>query len=64
MLANLQPGNAGTYYVLAHNSQGNLPSSSSGLAVLTAPAAPAAGTYGAMILSQTPVAYWQLNETN
>jgi Concanavalin A-like lectin/glucanases superfamily/Immunoglobulin I-set domain len=64
VLANLQPGNAGTYYVLANNSKGSLPSGTSGLAVLTPPAAPASGTYGAMVLSTNPTAFWRLNEAN
>jgi hypothetical protein len=64
VLANLQLSDAGIYSVTAHSSQGTTPSSSSGLAVLADPAPPAAGTYGAMVMSESPVAYWRLNETN
>jgi hypothetical protein len=64
VLADLQLTDAGIYYVIAHNSQGNLQSSSSDLAVFADPAPPAAGTYGAMVLTGNPVAYWQFNETN
>ena len=63
VLSNVQPGSAGTYYVLAQNSQGSLPSSSSGLAVLTPPGPPAANSYAATVLSENPVAYWRFNET-
>jgi hypothetical protein len=64
VLTNLQVSNAGTYSVTARNSQGNLSSGSSDLAVLPDPAQPASGTYGASVLSGGPVAFWQLNETN
>ncbi len=63
VLANLQLANAGSYSVVAQNSLGSLPSSSSGLAVLTPPGPPADNTYGATILSENPVAYWRFNET-
>jgi len=62
VLSNIQLSDAGTYSVTAHNSVGDTPSSSSTLAVLTPPAAPAAGTLGAMVLAENPVAYWRLNE--
>jgi hypothetical protein len=65
VLSNLQPGNAGVYALTAQNSIGGPASSSSStLTVLPDPAPPASGTYGAMILSLHPVAYWRLNETN
>jgi hypothetical protein len=64
VLTNIQLSDAGIYSVTAHNSLGNTPSSTCGLAVLPDPAGPAAGTYGAMVLAQGPVAYWRLNETN
>ena len=64
ILSNLQVANAGTYSVSAQNSVGGpVSSSSSTLTVLTDLAAPAAGTYGALVLSNQPVAYWRLNET-
>ncbi len=62
VLSNLQPSDVGTYSVTAHNSVGNTSSSTSALTVLTPPGSPAAGTLGAMVLSQNPVAYWRLNE--
>jgi hypothetical protein len=64
VLANLQLGNAGTYSLAASNSVGANVSSSSALVVFADPSAPASGTYGAMILSNNPVAYWPLNDTN
>ena len=64
VLSNLQPANAGTYYLIAQNSQGSLSSSSSGLAVLTPPGPPAANTYGALVLSENPVAYWRFGESS
>ena len=62
VLPNLQIANAGTYYVLARNSEGSLPSSSSSLGVLTPPAPPAPNTYASAIISEGPVAYWRLND--
>ena len=64
VLANIQLSDAGSYSVTAHNSQGNTPSGACGLAVLPAPAGPAAGTFGALVLSNSPAAYWRLNEAN
>jgi len=63
VLASVQLASAGTYSVLAQNSQGSLSSSSNGLAVLTPPAPPAANTYGALVLSENPVGYWRFGET-
>jgi hypothetical protein len=65
VLDNLQSGNAGTYSVNAVNSVGGpVASSSSTLTVLADPAAPASGTYQALILSNNPAAYWPFDETN
>lgn len=65
VLSNLQLTNAGAYTLTAQNSVGGpVSSSSSALTVLPDPAPPASGTYGAMVLSLNPVAYWRLNETN
>jgi hypothetical protein len=65
VLANLQLTNAGIYSVMANNSVGGpVSSSSSTLMVLADPAPPAPGTYGALILSNNPAAFWPLNETN
>ncbi len=64
VLSNVQTAQAGTYTLLAANTVGSAPSSSSALIVLPAPAAPAANTYGAAGLSDGPVAYWRFNETN
>ncbi|MGA2247207.1 MAG: LamG-like jellyroll fold domain-containing protein [Verrucomicrobiota bacterium] len=64
VLTNLQLNQAGIYTVTANNSQGSLPSSSSDLAVFPDPAAPAAGSYAAFVVADSPSAYWQLNETN
>jgi len=64
VLSNLQLSDAGVYSVNAQNSVGGpVSSSSSTLTVLPAPPAPASGTYGSLILSQAPVAYWRFNET-
>ena len=65
VLANLQLTNAGIYTLAATNSVGGpVSSSTSTLTVPADPGPPATGTYGAMILSNNPVAYWRLNETN
>jgi hypothetical protein len=65
VLANLQLTNAGTYTVAAVNSVGGpISSTASTLTVLPDPAAPASGTYAAQVLSDSPIAFWQLNDTN
>ena len=65
VLSNLQLTNAGIYSLTASNSVGGpVSSSSSTLTVLADPAPPAPGTYGALVLSNHPVAFWLLNETN
>jgi hypothetical protein len=64
VLSNLQAGEAGTYSLNASNAVGGpVSSSTSTLTVLPDLAAPASGTYGALVLSNSPVAYWRLNET-
>lgn len=65
VLNNLQRANAGTYSVQAQNSVGG-PVSSSMLTLTVLPdlAPPPAGSYGAMVLSENPVAFWPLTETN
>jgi len=61
----LQIANSGTYTLNANNSVGGpVSSSSSALTVLPVPPAPPSGTYGTWILSNNPVAYWPLNDTN
>ena len=65
VLSNLQLTNAGIYSVTANNSVGGpIYSSSSTLTVLADPAPPAPGSYGTLILSYHPLAFWPLNETN
>jgi hypothetical protein len=65
VLSNLQLADAGIYTLSALNSVGGpVSSSASTLTVLAAPAPPASGTYGAMVLSNNPVAFWPLGETN
>jgi len=65
VLSNIQPASAGSYTLTARNAFGGpVSSGASALTVLPDPAPPAANTYGALILSQQPVAYWQLDETN
>jgi hypothetical protein len=63
ILTNAQPSQTGTYELQAQNSQSSSPSSSATLTVLALPGPPAAGTYGAAVLSNNPVAYWRFNET-
>jgi hypothetical protein len=64
VLTNIQSTAAGTYYVSTSNAIGGpVTSTPSTLTVLADPAAPAAGSYGATILADGPLAYWQLNET-
>jgi len=63
-LANVQLTNAGIYSLAASNAIGGpVSSSSSTLTVLADPAAPVSGTYGALIVSNNPIAYWRFNET-
>jgi hypothetical protein len=63
-LGSLQLGNAGTYSLVASNSVGGpVSSSSSTLTLLPDLPAPASGTFGALVLSDGPIAYWRLNET-
>lgn len=65
VLSNLQLTNAGIYTLIATNAVGGpVSSSSSTLTVLPDPAPPASGSYGALVLSMDPEAYWPLNETN
>ena len=64
VLTNLQLGNAGTYSLAASNAAGTNVSSSSTLVVFADEPAPARGTYGALILTNNPLAYWPLNDTN
>ena len=64
VLTNLQLSDAGAYALTATNTIGGLVSASSTLTVFPDPAAPASGSYGAMILSLSPAAFWRLNETN
>lgn len=63
VLTNLQVAEAGSYSLFVSNSAGTNGSSTSVLTVLTDPAAPASGTYGATVLAGGPLAFWQLNET-
>jgi hypothetical protein len=65
VLANLTLADAGTYSLAAQNAVGGpVSSSTSVLTVLPDPAPPARGSYGAEILSNNPVAFWPLGETN
>ncbi len=65
VLSNLQLTNAGIYTVTAQNTVGGpISSSASTLTVLADPAPPASGSYGAVVLSNNPVAFWPLGETN
>jgi hypothetical protein len=63
VITNVQSANVGSYYVVASNSLGTNVSSTAMLTALTDLAPPAAGTFGALVLSESPVAYWRLNET-
>jgi hypothetical protein len=65
VLTDLKLTNAGVYTLTAKNSVGGpISSSASTLTVLPDPAAPASGTYGGVALSNNPVAFWPLGETN
>lgn len=65
VLSNLQLTNAGTYSVRVTNSVGGPAfSSTSTVTVLAIPASPAHGSYGDLVLSNNPVGFWPLNETN
>ena len=63
-LSNLQAANVGSYTLAASNSVGSASSTPVTLALLPTPPPPAAGTYAALLLSDGPLAYWRLNETN
>jgi hypothetical protein len=63
ILTNVQAAEVGTYYLFASNSIGSLTNTPATLTVLAAPAPPAAGTYGAALVADGPLAYWQLNDT-
>jgi hypothetical protein len=64
-LTNLQTSAAGTYELAANNSVGNSNSSVSVLNVLADPPAPtSAQPYDYAVLSDNPVGYWRLSETN
>jgi Concanavalin A-like lectin/glucanases superfamily len=65
VLSNVQLSQSGTYSLSASNSVGGpVTTSSSALTVLADPAPPAPNSYGALVLSNHPVAYWRFNETN
>jgi len=63
VISSVDTANVGSYYVVASNSLGTNVSSISVLTALTDLPAPGAGTFGALILGEGPVAYWRLNET-
>ena len=65
-LTHIQATAAGTYQLMAHNSQGNTFSTATTLATLTAPPdypPVPADKYAYEIYTNSPVAYWRLNET-
>jgi len=65
VLSNLQLSASGIYDLTTHNSIGNLNSSAAVLTVQPDPAAPTtAQPYAYAVLTNHPVAYWRLNETN
>jgi hypothetical protein len=64
ILTNLQLANAGTYYLVASNAVGTNVSSSSTLVVFADEPAPGTNTYAGLTLSNNPVAYWPLNDTD
>lgn len=65
VLSNVQFSSAGTYSLSAVNSVGGpVTTSSSALTILADPPPPAPNSYGALVLSNQPVAYYRFNETN
>jgi hypothetical protein len=52
------------YVLIAANGAGSTTSSVANVLIQTTPTPPAPGSFGAFSLSNAPVAYWQLDETN
>jgi hypothetical protein len=63
VLSNLQLASAGTYSLDVSNALGTNVTSTSALTMLVDLPAPASGTFAALELTDGPVAYWRLNET-
>src|SRR3984957_3827559 len=64
IITNVQSANGGTYTLSASNNAGGPVSTSAAtLTVLPDIAAPAPGTYGALVLTNGPLAYWRFSET-
>jgi hypothetical protein len=63
-ISNARAFDLGTYSVIVTNSVGTNISSNSVLALQYPLPAPTAGSFGGVLLTNKPVAFWQLNETN
>lgn len=61
VIRGIVPGDVGNYSCIVSNSLGTTNSDSASLTVLSPPAP---GSFASLVLSNNPVGYWQLNETN